>query len=216
MAIGLTTPEPPANPLDRRSERAAAVLGADTPLLRFGLRQLFFFMAAASALLWALVSSTGLTGLVLLLGVTIVMMHVFATALGTRLQFRTEQERLRRQTDQPTINNASADYQQSAKLQAIRSSPRSPWHGRGCTYLPWLPQLVVGAMVVGGLGGGLLLSGTIGHRTSVEGIIVGAASFAVLGGWISFLGGNFYGVFRHGFREALAEEQKDQASQRSQ
>jgi hypothetical protein len=27
------------------------------------------------------------------------------------------------------------------------------------------------------------------------------------------LGGNFYGVFRHGFREALAEQQKDQASQ---
>jgi hypothetical protein len=65
-------------------------------------------------------------------------------------------------------------------------------------------------MVVGGLAGGLLLGGTIGHRTSLEGIIVGAASFAVLGGWISFLAGNFYGVFRHGFREALAEQQKDQ------
>ena len=95
-------------------------------------------------------------------------------------------------------------------IQAIRSAPRSPWHGRGGTYLPWLPRLVVGTMVVGGLAGGLLLGGTIGHRTSLEGIIVGAASFAVLGGWISFLAGNFYGVFRHGFREALAEQQKDQ------
>ena len=71
-------------------------------------------------------------------------------------------------------------------------------------------------MIVGGLGGGILLSGTIGHRTSPEGVIVGAASFAVLGGWISFLGGNFYGVFRHGFREALAEQQKDHNVQKAQ
>jgi hypothetical protein len=213
MAIGLTTPEPPANPLKRQTDLAGDVSEANVPLLRFGLRQLFLFMAASSALLAAVVSSSGLTGLVLLLAVTIVVMHVFATALGTRLQLRTEQERFRRQADQPKINNSSADYQQSAKLQAIRSAPRSPWHGRGCTYLPWLPRLVIGAMIVGGLGGGILLGGTIGHRTSVEGNIVGAASFAVLGGWISFLGGNFYGVFRHGFREALAEEQKDQASE---
>jgi hypothetical protein len=65
------------------------------------------------------------------------------------------------------------------------------------------------AMLFGGLGGTLFLSGMLGDRTSPEGIIVGALSFAVLGGWVSFLGGNFYGVFRHGFREALAEEQKD-------
>ena len=65
-------------------------------------------------------------------------------------------------------------------------------------------------MVAGAFFGIVLLSGTIGHRASFEGIVVGAGSFAVLGGWISFLIGNFYGVFRHGFREALAEQQKDQ------
>jgi hypothetical protein len=57
------------------------------------------------------------------------------------------------------------------------------------------------------------LGGTISHHTSFGGIIVGAASFAILGGWISFLAGNFYGVFRHGFREALAEQQKDQTGE---
>src|SRR5262249_21122592 len=124
---------------------------------------------------------------------------------------RADDER-RQLAGRPSIAESTAPpAEQSAKLQAIRSSPRSPWHGRGCTYLPWLPRLVVGAMLVGGLGGTILLSGTIGHRASIEGIIVGAASFAVLGGWISFLGGNFYGVFRHGFREALIEQQKDQS-----
>ena len=140
-------------------------------------------------------------------------MHVFATALGTGCnRARSRSDFASKPLNLVSANPSDWAAEQSAKLQAIRSAPRSPWHGRGCTYLPWLPRLVIGAMIVGGLGGGILLSGTIGHRTSPEGIIVGAASFAVLGGWISFLGGNFYGVFRHGFREALAEQQKDQTA----
>jgi hypothetical protein len=182
----------------------------ELPLFRFGLRQLFLFVAALSILLAALAISHGLTVLMILLSAAVVVMHVFATALGTKLQAPTEQERVRRRTIQPKISETSEPTSdQSAKLQAIRSAPRSPWHGRGCTYLPWLPRLVMGSMIVGGIGGGIFLGGTIGHRTSLEGIIVGATSFAVLGGWISFLGGNFYGVFRHGFREAVAEQKKD-------
>ena len=187
---------------------------ADIPLFRFGLRQLLLFVAATCGLLTALASSSGLTSLVLLLAVAVVVMHVFATGLGTRLQSRSEQEQLRQRTAELAVHESSVSAsERSAKLQAIRSAPRSPWHGRGCTYLPWLPRLVTGAIVVGAFGGGILLSGTIGHRTSVEGIIVGAASFAVLGGWIAFLAGNFYGVFRHGFREALAEQRMDQSDQ---
>src|SRR3954464_8195852 len=167
----------------------------DLPLFRFGLRQLFIFVAAVSTLLAALASSAGVTGVIILLAVAIVAMHVFATALGTRLQTRTERERLRHQTALLQLNESSQRAsEQSAKLQAIRSAPRSPWHGRGGTYLPWLPRLVIGAMVVGGFAGGLLLGDTISHHTSFGGIIVGAASFAILGGWISFLVGNFYGV----------------------
>jgi hypothetical protein len=189
----------------------------DLPLFRFGLRQLFLFVAAFSIFLAALAISHGLTVVVILLSAAIVVMHVFATALGTRLQARTEQEQFRRHAvRRQIVESVELASEQSAKIQAIRSAPRSPWHGRGCTYLPWLPRLVVGAMVVGGIIGGALLHGTIGHSTSLEGIIVGAASFAVLGGWISFLGGNFYGVFRHGFREAVAEERKDQSSQKNQ
>ena len=188
---------------------------SDLLSFRFGLRQLFLFVAAASTLLAALASSHGITAVVILLAVAVVGMHVFATALGTSLQSRTEQKQLRQRSAQLKIDEGTASLtEQSANLQAIRSGPRSPWHGRGATYLPWLPRLVIGAMVIGGLSGGIFLGGAIGHRTSVEGIIVGAASFAVLGGWISFLGGSFYGVFRHGFREALAEQKKDQKAQR--
>ena len=189
---------------------APAASNDDLPLFRFTLRQLFLFVAGTCTLLAVLTSSRGVTGLIVLMAVAVVFMHVFATALGTRLQLRTEQERLRQQAAQPARGH-SGDWAtlNATSIQTIRSAPRSPWHGRGCTYLPWLPRLVIGSILVGGLGGGILLSGTIGHRTSPEGIVVGAASFAVLGGWISFLGGNFYGVFRHGFRDALAEQQKD-------
>jgi len=168
-------------------------------------------VAAICALLTAMVSSGGITALVILLGVSIVAMHVAATLIGTRLQARSEQEQLRQRTaqtacDQPS-NRASEDF---VRLASIQRAPRSPWHSRGSTYLPWLPRLVVGAMIFGGVGGTVLLSGLIGDRSSVEGIVVGAASFAILGGWISFICGNFYGVFRHGFREALADQQRDQ------
>lgn len=206
-------------PLRLRADqpKAASEGHGDLPLFRFGLRQLMLFVAATCTLLAAIVTSNGLTALMLLMAVAIVVMHVFATALGTKLQSRMEQERLRQQSVQPAPSESSTSaFEKAEKLQTIQSAPRSPWHSRGCTYLPWLPRLVVGAVIVGGLGGGLLLSGTIGHRTSPEGIIVGAASFAVLGGWISFLGGNFYGVFRHGFREAVAEQRKDQGVQKAQ
>jgi hypothetical protein len=213
MAIGLTTRVPASNRIDPIAERASDIPRADVPLFRFGLRQLLLFVAAICALLAAIASTNGLLALVIIVATVVVAMHVFATALGTRLQSRTEQERLRQKAAQLTIGELDRSVSdQSARIEAIRSAPRSPWHGRGCTYLPWLPRLVIGAMVFGGIAGGALLGGTIGHRTSVEGIMVGAASFAVLGGWVSFLGGNFYGVFRHGFREALAEQQKDQTS----
>ena len=207
-----TTFVPAESRTDSRVAQPQSNSPADVPLFRFGLRQLFAFVAAICALLAAMASSSGQAAMVLLLAVAVVVMHVFATALGTRLQSRTEQERLRQRAAQPkgdkSISSASERF---AKIQAIRSAPRSPWHGRGCTYLPWLPRLVISAMILGGLAGAILLGGTIGQHTSLEGIIVGAVSCAVLTGWIAFLCGNFYGVFRHGFREALAEEQKDQA-----
>jgi hypothetical protein len=199
-----------------RQPALSATSKDDLPLFRFGLRQLLVFVAMLSTLLAVLVASHGLAAVVILFAATIVAMHVFATALGTRLQARTERDQIRQQSaraDTNSLSQRASDH--FAKLQLIRSAPRSPWHGRGCTYLPWLPRLVIGAMIAGGLGGGILLSGTIGHRTSLEGIIVGAASFAILGGWISFLGGNFYGVFRHGFRDALAEQQKDEGGPKS-
>src|SRR5689334_12256758 len=103
----------------------------DLPLFRFGLRQLLLFVAAFSGLLAALAISHGLTVLVILLAVSVVVMHVFATALGTRLQSRADDERRQLASRPSNAESTALPAEQSAKLQAIRSSPRSPWHGRG-------------------------------------------------------------------------------------
>jgi hypothetical protein len=207
MASVETTIVPCEKPLDF-TEGKLKPFPNEEPLFHFGLRQLFTFVAAICAVLAAVVSSPGLLGMVILIASTVVSMHIFATTIGHRLQSRTEKER-RLKPAQLSDDWIELIPQRSAKLAAIRSAPRSPWHDRGTTYLPWLPRLVMAAITLGGISGALLLGGLIGNRTSLPGILVGSVSFAVLAGWISFLGGNFFGVFRHGFQDALAERHDD-------
>jgi len=184
---------------------------ANEPLFRFRLRQMLLFVAVVCTVLGAVVSTNGLLGLLLWITAAVVAMHVFATALGSRLRSDSDAEQSRNAIVSKLAEAKAAECERSARIAAIQSAPRSPWHGRRATYLPWLPRIVVAAMVFCGVGGAVLLDLLIGRHASLPGIIVGAASISVLCGWGSFLCGNFYGVFRHGFREALAEQRKDDA-----
>jgi hypothetical protein len=129
-------------------------------------------------------------------------LHVLATAIGSRLRDRADREAI-------SVTAAATLNDRPERLASLRGAPRSPWHSRGGTVLPWLTQLIIAAVVFGGVVGAAYLAITIGYRTSPAGVIVGGVSVAVVCGWIAFLSGSFYGVFRHGFREALAEQQKD-------
>ncbi len=191
------------------AEYASDASIAPLPSLHFGLRQLFFFVAVVSSLLAAIASSSNLVSMVLLLAAVIVAMHVFATALGSRLSSRTDVEQLRRHLTSCDAESIVLASQRRLKVAAIQAAPRSPWHARGSTVLPWLNRLVIGATCMGGVSGASYLAATIGYRTSPAGVVVGGMSVAVLCGWFAFLCGSFYGVFRHGFREALADQQKD-------
>jgi hypothetical protein len=180
----------------------------DLPLFRFGLRQLLYFVAAVSAILAVLALSTGLLAAVLLLGVIVVIMHVFATALGSRLRERADRTNVFESSDELPIHAIASASERRERLAAMKFDPRSPWHSRGTTALPWLRRLVIVAIACGGVCGAVYLAVTIGYRTSPAGVIIGGISVAVLFGWVAFLVGSFYGVFRHGFREAVAEQQK--------
>jgi hypothetical protein len=111
-------------------------------------------------------------------------------------------------------HEAEANESRNAAIATPSTTPsrpqhRSPWHERRSTPLPWLPRLVVAASLAGGLLGAALLTLLIGDRTSAAGIVVGAISTAVVAGWFAFVGYSFYGVFRHGLRDAMAEERRE-------
>src|SRR4029079_10948075 len=100
-------------------------------------------------------------------------------------------------SNQMPLGSIASVPERSARLLAIRSQARSPWHARGATALPWLRTLVTIALAVGAIIGSSYLAVTIGYRTSPAGVVVGGLSVAVLCGWFAFIFGSFYGVFRH-------------------
>jgi hypothetical protein len=181
----------------------------ELPLFRFHLRQLFWFVAVVSTLLAALVSTHGIAAIALLLIVLVVSAHVFSTALGTRLRQQTDATCAWNDRNCTHGVDDGASPGRAASMAAMPLCRRSPWHRRGSTALPWLPRLIVCGVLVGGIAGAAALAATIGHRTSPAGLVVGGVSLAVLGGWFAFLGGSFYGIFRHGLRDALVEQRKD-------
>lgn len=191
----------------RSSAEAIADRGpspADLSLLRFGTRQLLWFFAGTSVFFAVLASADGATALIVTVMTAIVAAHVSATAIGTRLKSRSNaQNRFEAAENLPIAAIATA-LERRQQVSAIHAQPRSPWHSRGTTALPWLRQFVLMAIVLGGLAGAAALAFAIGYRTSVAGIVVGGLSAAVLCGWFAFLCGSFYGVFRHGFRDATA------------
>ncbi|MCI0333241.1 MAG: hypothetical protein L0228_08470 [Planctomycetes bacterium] len=175
------------------------------------MRQLLAFVAFVSLLLAAVVSTQGMTALALLLATLVVVLHVFGTALGTQLRSHADHS-LENDAPRQSAGGPTGPPIPHMRLshEVPRPQPRSPWHERRSTPLPWLPRLIVAAFVLGGAFGVVVLSVTIGHRTSPAGIVVGAFSLAVLAGWFAFVGYSFYGVFRHGLRDAMADERRDQ------
>lgn len=181
----------------------------ELPLLRFGLRQLLVFFVAVSVLFTALAWTQGLVALVTLLGVIVVVTHVFATTLGHRLRDRADRRNAFEAPEHLPIGAVATAAERSQRVASVQAAPRSPWHVRGSTVLPWLRTLVIVAIACGAIVGATYLALTIGYRTSPAGVIVGGLSVAVLCGWFAFLFGSFYGVFRHGFRDAASDRHDD-------
>ena len=178
----------------------------ELPLLRFSLRQLFWFVTVLGILLAGIVaSSPGITPLVLLLAALVVALHVGGTALGSRLRAHADQQRAWQMAHERPLGAGPAAHLSSTEL-----STTLPLYSRRSS-LRGLPWLVVAGALVGICGGAVLLSATIGHRTSGVGIAVGAISLGIVGAWFAFLGGSFWGIVHHGWREAVSEQKKDES-----
>jgi hypothetical protein len=181
----------------------------ELPLFRFRLRHLLAFVTFACLLLAAMVIWQGVTAVVLLLATLVIGFHLLSTALGSQL--RIHANRIQRRDLPEYLSQVS-----NAAVDNCRSNPqthaRSPWHERRSTPLPWLPKLVVLASFSGGVLGAVLLDGAVGHSTSAAGLAVGAFSVAVVAGWFAFVGYSFYGVFRHGLRDAMSDDHRDHSA----
>jgi hypothetical protein len=174
----------------------------DLPLFRFGLRQLLAFVALLSTLLGAMVAAGGPLALLLLVAALVIGLHVTSTALGTKLRSRADRGQA---NDQHPRSQAPAEA-----WPPLNVPPRSPWHSARSTPLGWLPKLIIAGIALGGMGGAIFLMLLVGHRLSAAGLAVGSMSLAVLGGWFAFLAGSFCGIMRHGWREAVSEQMKDE------
>jgi len=173
---------------------------ADLPFFRFGLKQLFIYVSFVCILLAAMVIVKGIAALAVLLVALVIGAHVLGTALGTRLRDKADNQR----------NDLSPHSSFLIGHSSFSPTP-SLWHGRNRDALRRLPLLIAAGIAFGGVAGGIFLAYAIGSRTSIAGVMIGALSLAVVGGWIAFIASSFYAIFRDGLREAITEQKKDEA-----
>jgi hypothetical protein len=195
MATGFHKPSQTTPPLPIAASE-------DLPLFRFRLRQLLAVVTFLSLLMAALVLLGGPLAMALVMVTLVVALHVLGTALGTQLRSRAKT----RQSLEPSVSGAIHCAGSPTTRGHEEHRRRSPWHQRRSTPLPWLARLIAVAFVIGGVLGAVFLSVTVGRRTSPAGVAVGAFSIAVVAGWFTFVGYSFYGVFRHGVQDAMAND----------
>ncbi len=90
--------------------------------------------------------------------------------IGSRLRARADEEQVFESVERLPIGSIASTSDRLARVALVRSQPRSPWHARGATALPWLRRLVLTAIAVGGVVGATYLAVTIGYRTSPAGV----------------------------------------------
>ena len=134
----------------------------------------------------------------LLLAVSVVVLHVLSTAIGTRLRGACQRS-AGLGGESGSIERPPACHRLRCPVEPPR---RSPLHGHDQPLRRMRMCLTAGA-ILGGLLGVVALSVTIGDRTTAAGILVGAASTAVVGAWIAFVAASAWSIFRQGWRDAV-------------
>ncbi|HEY4231814.1 MAG TPA: hypothetical protein VGM76_00165 [Lacipirellulaceae bacterium] len=169
------------------------------PVLRFGLRHLFWFVTGVSVLLATLANfpDGSYNSLALVIAIAVVVLHLMGAAIGCHL---------RAEADRHTAVFQPLD---GGELDPSCSMQLSPLHVHGLA-LRRLPLLVAIGAILGGCLGAVLLEVMIGGRTTSLGVAVGALSTAVLGGWFTFLAVSFSAILRQGWRDAVAGQKLDE------
>ena len=174
-------------------------------LLRFSLRRLFLYVGILCVLFAVLAATDGLLLVAVLLVLVVVGAHVMSTFVGTRLRdgsttttrweaaYGTRPFEPNLAIDQPGSGSGGARGRMAQQLRGHGPVVRRLW-------------LLVGSGSLAGAGGGLcLMIATLWPQIGLAAILAGALAAAILGGWITFLGCNFFGITRRAWREAVED-----------
>ena len=165
------------------------------PVLRFGLKQFFWWVTGACLLMAGMAISArsgSMSPLVLLMAVLAVGLHIGGTAIGMRLKAHANERRAWEAGQIP--GEAIDDGPPPMALVPLTRKPqlRSPLHGHDRP-LQRLRQWVVAGAVLGGALGVAALSLTIGDRTTRGGDCGGSRVDGDRGGVAGVCGGEFLG-----------------------
>lgn len=195
-------PTPSAPPFPAAAPPAEPQL----PVLRFGLRQFFWWVTAACVLLAVLVvMPRGMSLIAVLLAIGVVTLHVLSTAIGTRLRDHADERRIWESGQIPAMPSPAA----AAAPRPVGPIRRSPLQGHEQPLRRMRICLTTGA-ITGGTLGLVALSILLGERTTIAGVLVGAASTAVLGAWLAFLATSAWSIFRQGWHDAVNHDRRPQ------
>ncbi len=176
---------------------------ASEPAFQFSVRHLLAATAAAAAFMAVLARLGGLSGVAAAWLAVLVAGHVLATAWGTTAKRRSRQRA--RMPEEPDCGLAQAQ---------VRYAP--PTRLRENTRLSRIVPIVCAAgALVGAVVGTLLLIRANWDRLTLSSMLVGAASCAVIGGFVSFLASSFVTVASSAARQARTEQSPPRGGDRA-
>lgn len=188
--------ESPATPLSAERE---------PNLLRFGLRQWFYFISGI-VILCALFASVEGEGAILLASImALIVAHVFGTFLGTRLRDTSGEVvrwKARPGTTDPDRPVSLPQPVSLANMQLPETTSLAD-HSDDSRRSRW--ALGLGALIGFGLGAWGIHE-LAGPAVTWPGLAFGAVSCGVMGAWIALLVSNFWVIARQALRHASRDE----------
>lgn len=190
-AVEAPTPQPP--------------LEREPNILRFGLRQWFYFVSGIIVLCALFASLEGEGAILLASIVALIVAHVLGTFLGTRL--RDTSDDVVRWKARPGSENADnpVSLPQPVSLADVRLPETTSLAGRSDATHRSRWALGIGSLA--GLGLGVWGIRTLaGPHVTWPGLALGAVSCGVMGAWGALLGSNFWAIARQALRQASRDE----------
>lgn len=174
-------------------------------LLRFGLRQWFYFVSGIIVLCALFASLEGEGAILLASIVALIVAHVLGTFLGTRL--RDTSDDVVRWKSRPGSEDADnpVSLPQPVSLAEVRLPQTTSLAGRSDASHRSRWAFGLGALAGFGVGGWGIHT-LAGPQVTWPGLALGAVSCGVMGAWVALLGSNFWAIARQALRQASRDE----------